>query len=78
MRKHHFLECGMSSRLLIWFYGVALLAFQVPLETWEKNARPLFIFSLMMLVAVFDSFHRQRGEWCEALDFIGRDEFSAF
>ena len=24
-------------------FGVALLAFQVPLETWEKNARPLFI-----------------------------------
>jgi cell division protein FtsW len=28
-------------------FGVALLAFQVPLETWEKNERPLFIIALI-------------------------------
>ncbi len=33
-------------------FGVALLAFQVPLETWEKNARPLFIVALILLAAV--------------------------
>ena len=37
-------------------FGVALLAFQVPLETWEKNARPLFIFSLVLLAAVLIPF----------------------
>ena len=30
-------------------FGVALLAFQVPLEMWEKNARPLFIMALVLL-----------------------------
>ena len=33
-------------------FGVALLAFQVPMETWEKAARPLFVASLLLLVAV--------------------------
>lgn len=33
-------------------FGVALLAFQVPLEMWEKNARPLFIMALVLLAAV--------------------------
>ena len=33
-------------------FGVALLAFQVPMETWEKVARPLFVASLLLLVAV--------------------------
>ena len=37
-------------------FGVALLAFQVPLETWEKNARPLFMFSLVLLAAVLIPF----------------------
>ena len=37
-------------------FGVALLAFQVPLETWEKNARPLFIFSLVLLALVLIPF----------------------
>jgi len=37
-------------------FGVALLAFQVPLEIWEKNARPLFIFSLVLLAAVLIPF----------------------
>jgi cell division protein FtsW len=37
-------------------FGVALLAFQVPLETWEKNARPLFIFALVLLAAVLIPF----------------------
>ena len=37
-------------------FGVALLAFQVRLETWEKNARPLFIFSLVLLAAVLIPF----------------------
>ncbi len=33
-------------------FAVALLAFQVPMETWEKMARPLFVVSLLLLVAV--------------------------
>jgi len=33
-------------------FAVALLAFQIPMETWEKMARPLFIASLVLLVAV--------------------------
>jgi cell division protein FtsW len=33
-------------------FAVALLAFQVPMETWEKVARPLFVASLLLLVAV--------------------------
>jgi cell division protein FtsW len=37
-------------------FGVALLAFQVPLETWEKNARSLFIVSLVLLAAVLIPF----------------------
>ena len=28
---------------------MALLAFQVPMETWEKMARPLFVLSLILL-----------------------------
>ena len=50
----HFLVRHVIS-ILIGF-GVALLAFQVPLEMWEKNARPLFIFSLFLLVAVLIPF----------------------
>jgi cell division protein FtsW len=33
-------------------FAVALLAFQVPMETWEKIARPLFVVSLLLLLAV--------------------------
>ncbi len=33
-------------------FAVALLAFQVPLESWEKFARPLFVISLVLLLAV--------------------------
>ena len=33
-------------------FAVALLAFQVPMETWEKVARPLFVASLVLLAAV--------------------------
>ena len=33
-------------------FAVALLAFQVPLETWEKVARPLFVVSLVLLLLV--------------------------
>ena len=32
--------------------AVALLAFQVPMETWEKVARPLFVISLALLALV--------------------------
>jgi cell division protein FtsW len=32
------------------------LAFQVPLEIWEKNARPLFIFALVLLALVLIPF----------------------
>ena len=37
-------------------FGVALLAFQVPMESWEKIARPLFIVSLLLLAAVLIPF----------------------
>jgi cell division protein FtsW len=46
---------GMVISIVIGF-GVALLAFQVPLEMWEKNARPLFIMSLVLLAAVLVPF----------------------
>lgn len=35
---------------------MALLAFQVRMETWEKMARPLFVFSLVLLVLVLVPF----------------------
>jgi cell division protein FtsW len=35
---------------------MALLAFQVPTETWEKMARPLFLISLVMLALVLIPF----------------------
>jgi cell division protein FtsW len=46
----HFLVRHIIS-ILIGF-AVALLAFQVPMETWEKVARPLFVASLILLLAV--------------------------
>ena len=36
--------------------SVALLAFQVRMETWEKLARPLFVLSLILLVLVLIPF----------------------
>lgn len=41
----HSMAIGMA------FVG-ALLAFQVPMATWERNARKLFLFALVLLVAV--------------------------
>ncbi len=35
---------------------MALLAFQVPMETWEKVARPLFVISLVLLALVLIPF----------------------
>lgn len=35
---------------------IALLAFQVPTQTWEKIARPLFVVSLVLLVLVLIPF----------------------
>ena len=35
---------------------MALLAFQVPTQTWEKMARPLFVFALVLLVLVLIPF----------------------
>ena len=35
---------------------MALLAFQVRMETWEKMARPLFLFSLLLLILVLFPF----------------------
>jgi len=32
--------------------AVALLAFQMPMEVWEKVARPLFVISLALLALV--------------------------
>jgi len=50
----HFLMRHIIS-ILIGF-GVALLVFQIPLEIWEKNARPLFIFALILLALVLVPF----------------------
>lgn len=41
----HTMSIGMA-------FVAALLAFQVPMAIWEKNARKLFLFSLVLLVAV--------------------------
>ena len=46
----HFLMRHIISMLI--GFGVALLVFQIPLEIWEKNARPLFIFALVLLALV--------------------------
>ena len=46
----HFLVRHTMS-IAMAFVG-ALLAFQVPMATWERMARKLFIFSLILLVAV--------------------------
>ena len=43
------------TRHVMWLvisFVTALLAFQVPVETWEKSARWLFVVSLVLLVAV--------------------------
>jgi cell division protein FtsW len=43
------------TRHVMWLamsFVAALLAFQVPVATWEKSARVLFVVSLVMLVAV--------------------------
>ncbi|MDD2843361.1 MAG: putative lipid II flippase FtsW [Rhodoferax sp.] len=37
---------------LVIAFAVALLAYQVPLSSWEKSARPLFLFSLVLLALV--------------------------
>ncbi len=37
---------------LVLAFAAALLAYQVPLAAWEKAARPLFLFSLFLLVLV--------------------------
>jgi cell division protein FtsW len=43
------------TRHLLWLllsFVAALLAFQVPVSTWEKSARPLFVLSLVLLSVV--------------------------
>jgi cell division protein FtsW len=50
----HFLMRHIISMLI--GFGVALLVFQIPLETWEKNARPLFIVALVLLALVLVPF----------------------
>ena len=46
----HFLTRHIVS--LVMGCAVALLAFQVPMESWEKVARPLFVVSLVLLALV--------------------------
>jgi cell division protein FtsW len=50
----HFLMRHIISMLI--GFGVALLVFQIPLEIWEKNARPLFIVALVLLALVLVPF----------------------
>ena len=46
----HFLTRHIIS--LVMGCAVALLAFQVPMEAWEKAARPLFVLALVLLALV--------------------------
>jgi cell division protein FtsW len=46
----HFLTRHIIS--LVMGCAVALLAFQVPMETWEKAARPMFVVALVLLALV--------------------------
>ena len=50
----HFLTRHIIS--LVLGGAVALLAFQVPMETWEKWARPMFLTALVLLVLVLIPF----------------------
>ena len=50
----HFLTRHIIS--LVLGSAVALLAFQVPMETWEKMARPMFVLSLVLLALVLVPF----------------------
>ena len=50
----HFLTRHIIS--LVLGGAVALLAFQVPMETWEKWARPMFLAALVLLVLVLVPF----------------------
>jgi cell division protein FtsW len=50
----HFLTRHIIS--LVMGCAVALLAFQVPMETWEKWARPMFVLSLALLALVLIPF----------------------
>ena len=50
----HFLVRHIIS--LVLGFAVALLAFQVPIETWEKWARPMFVLALVLLALVLIPF----------------------
>jgi len=50
----HFLTRHIVS--LVLGSAVALLAFQIPIETWEKWARPMFVLSLVLLALVLIPF----------------------
>ena len=50
----HFLLRHVIS--LVLGCAVALLAFQVPMETWEKWARPMFVLALVLLALVLIPF----------------------
>jgi cell division protein FtsW len=41
---------------MVFGCAVALLAFQVPMETWEKMARPMFVLALVLLALVLVPF----------------------
>ena len=50
----HFLTRHIIS--LVLGTAVALLAFQIPMETWEKWARPMFVMALVLLALVLIPF----------------------
>ena len=58
-------------------FGVALLAFQVPLEMWEKKCATAVHHSLGLAGCRAVALYWQRCERCASLDFSGGDEFSA-
>ena len=50
----HFLTRHAFS-IVVGFVG-ALLVFQIPMETWERHARPLFVIALVLLAVVLIPF----------------------
>jgi hypothetical protein len=72
----HFLVRHVLS--LVVAFIVAVLAFQVPLATWEKLAPWLFVILAVAADTGPGAFHRQRRQWRPPLDIAGHHELSAF
>lgn len=71
----HFLLRHIIAIVVAFLFG--LLAFQVPLQTWERWAPWLFVFALVLLIMVLVPFIGKGCERCTPLDLARGDEFSA-